>query len=170
LSTDGPPRILGYGGRAALSSWVSVAAQRLALGLLRSEGARRRVADRAGDEPGEADLDPELAYLKARYRDDFKAALTTALAGLPERQRTVVRLHTVGGLTLARIAALLSVDESTVSGWLARARETILAETERELGRRLGMNISEVPSLARLVTSQLDVSVARLLTDEEASG
>jgi RNA polymerase sigma-70 factor (ECF subfamily) len=166
LANEGPPRILGYGGRASLASWVGVAAQRLAFGLLRSEGAGRRAAERASDEPWPVELDPELQYLKVRYRAEFKAAVSAAIAGLPERHRTVVRLHTVAGLTLARIAAMLAVDESTVSRWIQRARETILAETERELGERLGMRVSEVPSLVRLVSSHLDVSVARLLTDE----
>ena len=165
LKTDGPPRILSYGGRAPLGSWVAVAAQRLALGLLQSEGARRRAAERAGDEPLPVELDPELQYLKARYRDEFKAALTTAIARLPERERTVMRLNTVGGLTLARIGTMLGVDESTVSRWIQRARGTILAETQRELGERLGLRVADVPSVARLVTSQLDVSIARLLAD-----
>ena len=39
---QGQPRILQYGGRAPLASWVGVAAKRTALGLLRADGARRR--------------------------------------------------------------------------------------------------------------------------------
>jgi RNA polymerase sigma-70 factor (ECF subfamily) len=167
LNNDGPPRILGYGGRAALGTWVGVAAQRLALGLVRSEGAKRRAAERAADEPWPVDLDPELQYLKARYRDDFKAALSAALSGLPERQRAVLRLYAVGGLTLARIAVMVGADESTVSRWIQRARDVVLEQTQHELERRLGVRISEIPSLARLVVSQLDVSVARLLGDDE---
>ena len=167
IHDGGPPRILQYGGRASLSSWVGVAAQRLALGMLRSDGARQRAADRAADEPVALDLGPELAYLKTRYRDAFKEAVGVALAQLPQRQRTVIRLHTIAGLTLARIAAMMKVDESTVSRWITRAREGILEVTNRELGERLGIRVTEVPSLARLVTSQLDVSVARLLSDDE---
>lgn len=166
LATDEPPRIFQYGGRASLATWLGVAAQRMALGLLRAEGARQRATDRAGDEPLAIELDPELAYLKTRYRGAFKEALTVALGRLPQRQRTVMRLHTVGGLTLQRIATMLLVDESTVSRWVHRAREAILQETQRELGQRLGIRVAEVPSIARLVSSQIDVSVARLLGDE----
>lgn len=166
IAGDAPPRILQYAGRASLSSWIGVAAQRLALGMLRSEGAHQRAAARAGDEPLELDLDPELQYLKTRYRDAFKEAITVAIAQLPQRQRTVMRLHTIGGLTLTKIAAMLLVDESTVSRWIQRARADILENAQRELGDRLGIRVAEVPSLARLVTSQLDVSVARLLSDD----
>lgn len=169
IASETPPRILQYAGRASLSSWVGVAAQRLALGMLRSEGAHQRAAARAGDEPLALELDPELQYLKTRYRDAFKEAISLAIAQLPQRQRTVMRLHTIGGLTLARIATMLMVDESTVSRWVQRARADILDNAQRELGNRLGLRVTEVPSLARLVTSQLDVSVARLLADDDQS-
>jgi RNA polymerase sigma-70 factor (ECF subfamily) len=164
---EGPPRILQYGGRSALATWVGVAAQRMAFTLLRAESARRRTTERAGEELLPVDLDPELQYLKERYRDDFKAALAAAIGRLGQRERTVVRLYTLGGLTLARIGTMFGVDESTVSRWVQRARETILAETQRELGVRLGIRVAEVPSLVRLVSSQLDVSLARLLEEEK---
>lgn len=169
LAVDGPPRILQYAGRASLASWVGVAAQRLALGLLRSEGAYARASDRAADEPLPVVLDPELAYLKERYRPAFKEALSAAIARLPQRQRMVIRLHTVSGLKMQRIAEMLDVDESTVSRWIQGARAQILGDTERELGVRLGVRVTEVPSVARLVTSQLDVSLARLLGGEDPS-
>jgi RNA polymerase sigma-70 factor, ECF subfamily len=169
VGEDGTPRLLKYGGRSALATWVGVAAQRLALDLLRAEGARKRAADRVADEPLPIELDPELQYLRARYRDDFKAAITAAIGRLPQRERTVIRLQAVGGLTLGKIGALLGADESTVSRWVKRARDTILTETQRELGARLGIRVAEVPSLVRLVDSQLDVSVARLLGEEDGS-
>ena len=166
IATDAAPRILQYAGRASLSSWVGVAAQRQALAMLRSEGTRRKVTARAGEEPLELELDPELQYLKSRYRDAFKEAVTLAIAKLPQRQRTVMRLHTIGGMTLARIAQMLAVDESTISRWIKSAQGDILDNAQRELGLRLGIKVAEVPSIARLVTSQLDVSVARLLAED----
>jgi RNA polymerase sigma-70 factor (ECF subfamily) len=169
LGLEGPPRILQYGGRASLASWIGVAARRTALGLLRENEAHQRALERAADEPLAVELDPELAFLKTRYRGAFKAAVSAALGRLPQRERTVIRLHTVGGLTLARIATMLAVDESTVCRWEKRARATILAETQRELGAQLGVEVTELPSLARLVTSQLDVSVARLLSRESVT-
>ena len=167
---DPGPRILQYAGRAPLSSWVGVAAQRTALGLLRADGARRRAIERAAEEPLPVDLDPELQYLKDRYRDAFKDALTAALGRLSQRHRTVIKLHTLSGLTLARIGAMLGVDESTVVPLdSAGPRGRSSADTHRELGAALGLRIAEVPSLARLVQSQLDVSVARSRTRPAAA-
>jgi RNA polymerase sigma-70 factor len=165
LSHEGPPRILQYGGRASLASWIGVAARRMALGLLRENDAHGRATDRAGEEPLPIELDAELRFLKDRYQSAFKNAVSAAITRLSQRERMIIRMHTVGGMTLARIAAMLDVDESTVSRWEKRAREAILAETHRELGTELGLEVKELPSLARLVTSQLDVSIARLLAE-----
>ena len=170
LLPEGSPKILQYGGRASLASWVAVSARRAALELVRDGAAHRKAVERAAEEPVNLDLDPELQFLKTRYRAAFKAAVTEAIARLPSRERTILRLHAVGGLTLARIAAMFSVDESTVCRWEKRAREVILAETHRELGLQLDLRVNELPSLARLVTSQLDVSVARLLADDAPQG
>jgi RNA polymerase sigma-70 factor, ECF subfamily len=161
-------RLLQYQGRASLEAWVVVTARREALGLLRADATRRRALARVVDEPLPFPLDPELAFLRERYREAFRAALSAAISGLSLRQRTVIRLQTVGGLTLARIGALLGVDESTVSRWAQGARRAILLETERELGLQLGLQVSELPSLVRLVSSQIDLSVARLLGETPA--
>jgi RNA polymerase sigma-70 factor (ECF subfamily) len=158
------PRLLQYVGRAALTTWVSVAAKREALGQNRKEAVRLRHAEQ--DWPLEIERDPELEYLKRQYQGAFKQAVSMALSRLSARERTVIRLQTVSGLTLARIATMLSVDESTVSRWAQRARQTVREETEKELGGTLGIQVAELPSLARLLTSQLEVSVARLLTED----
>lgn len=162
---EGAPRILQYQGRAPLAAWIGIAAQRMALSLLRADGAHARAADRAGREPL-LELDPELRYLKQRYRDSFESAIAGALAALSPRDRALVRLHTVGGLPLAKIGPMYGVDESTASRWLQRARLAILEGTQRALERTLGVSEDEFKSIARLVASQLDVSVARLLAHD----
>jgi hypothetical protein len=65
---SGTPKILQYAGRAPLTSWVGVAARRTALALVRAEKTRRQITDRAAEEPLPFELDPELRYLKDRYR------------------------------------------------------------------------------------------------------
>jgi RNA polymerase sigma-70 factor (ECF subfamily) len=166
LSSSGPPKILQYGGRAALASWVGVAARRAALQILRGNEARQRLVHDIADEELGVQLDPELQYVKARYKEAFKVAVSAAIARLSPRERTILRLHCVGGLTLARIAIMLGVDESTVSRWEKRARESILDETNVQLSKNLGVAANDLPSLVRLATSQLQVSVARLLASE----
>ena len=76
-------------------------------------------------------MSPELAYLKERYRDAFTDALSAAVSALSDRDRTLLRLYHVDGLSLEAMAALYRVHLSTVSRWLTCARENV-AEVLRE--------------------------------------
>jgi RNA polymerase sigma-70 factor (ECF subfamily) len=156
------PRIGSYGGRGPLRGWMRVAATRVALDLKRSaapaSGGEDILADLVSAEP-----DPELRHLKTLHRSEFRAALAAALAGLPDRQRAVLRLHYVDGLRLGEIGRLYKVHESTVSRWVSQAAETVADDARRRLTESLSLSRSSLDSLARLVRSQLDLSIARIL-------
>jgi RNA polymerase sigma-70 factor (ECF subfamily) len=157
-----PPRIAGYGGRGPLRAWLRIAAVRTALNLKRP--ARRETsAEEVLGELVARDADPELAHLKTLYRAELRDALGAALAALPDRDRAVLRLHYVDGMRLARIAALYQVQESTVSRWVHKAAEAVGAAGRRQLRGRLSLSASALDSVARLVESNLDLSLARIL-------
>lgn len=163
VGQDGaPPRIAGYTGRGPLVGWVRVAAVRVALNLKRSAAPGVSTADLLGD-LAVGEPDPELRHLKTLYRAEFGAALQAALAALPERQRVILRLHYVEGLRLARIAGLYQVHESTVSRWVSSAVETVASDSRRRLIERLSLSPSSLDSVARMVRSQLDLSIRRVL-------
>jgi len=162
---DGP-RILSYAGRGPLAAWVAVSAQRTALSLRRREvSSRARHVAAARDELAAA-IHPELAYLKRTYRAAFAESFEGAFAQLSDRERTLLRLHLLSRLTLEQIAPMFHVNISTVSRWLAKARETLLARTREGLSARLNVQPDEFASMARLLGSQIDVSLARLLADD----
>jgi len=158
-----PPRIATYGGRAPLGAWIAIAAQRTAISLDRREGALQRAHDRAMAEAISPDSNPELRHIKARYKDAVEAAFKDALAELPDRDRALLRLGLVGGLSLEAIAASYNVNASTVSRWLAKVRQGLLDRTLTRLRQRLLLSDPEAASIARLVTSQIDISVVRFL-------
>lgn len=157
------PKIAEYTGLGALGGWVRVAALRIALNLRR--GAQRSAA--AGKASVEAPLgpglSPELAYFQEHYREAFADALRAALADLPDRDRTLLRLYYVDGLSLEAMSALYRVHLSTVSRWLTVAREHVADATTQHLRDQLGVNRSEADSIAALVLGQIDVSLTRLL-------
>jgi RNA polymerase sigma-70 factor (ECF subfamily) len=157
-----PPRIAAYGGRGPLGAWIRAAAMRVAIDLKRSAAPALASDDLLGDLVS-GEPDPALRHLKTLYRADFQQALADALAALPDRQRAVLRLHHVDGLRLAEIGRLYRVHESTVSRWVTRAAEEVADQTRRRLTDRLSLSGSSVDSLARLVRSQLDLSIARIL-------
>jgi RNA polymerase sigma-70 factor (ECF subfamily) len=158
-----PPRIATYGGRAPLGAWIAIAAQRTAISLDRREGALQRAHDRAMAEAIAPDLNPELRHIKARYKDAVEAAFKDALGELPVRDRALLRLGLVGGLSLEAIAASYNVNASTVSRWLAKVRQGLLDRTLELMRQRLRLSDPEAASIARLVTSQIDISVVRFL-------
>jgi RNA polymerase sigma-70 factor (ECF subfamily) len=144
---------------------VAVSAQRTALSLRRKEVSAQARHRAAAAEELAASVHPELAYLKRTYRAPFVECFEAAFAGLTNRERTLLRLHLVSRLRLDQIAPMFQVNISTVSRWLAGARESLLAQTREGLGRRLHVSPGEFDSLARLLQSQIDVSLVRLLAD-----
>jgi RNA polymerase sigma-70 factor (ECF subfamily) len=165
VTGDGEPgRIAAYTGRGPLAGWVRIAAIRSALNLQRDRrGHRERELDDAHRdallEPG----DPELDYLRARYRPELQAALRGALAALAVDHRTVLRLHLCAGLTTRKIAAMYQVSQPTVMRWLSAARAAIRAAMRDQLKQRLGVTTREFESLAALLLSQLDVDLSAVL-------
>jgi RNA polymerase sigma-70 factor (ECF subfamily) len=159
-----PPKIASYAGRSPLERWLGIVAQREALTWLRENRAeaRARVAAAAEPKPG-GGVHPEIAFLKERYRSDFEWALRQALERVAERERVLLRLHVVNGLTVEAIGKMYGVSQPTASRWLATARETLLADVKATLAARLGTASDEIASLAGLVASRLDVSLSALL-------
>jgi RNA polymerase sigma-70 factor, ECF subfamily len=164
LVADGAaaPRIAGYRGAGPLVGWLRVAAVRVALNLKRGARAAVDVDDVIG-EIVTREADPELRHLKALYRAELADALRAALAALPDRDRAVLRLHYVDGLRLAPIAALYKVSESTMSRWVTRAEAAVADDARRRLADRLALSGSAADSVARMVRSNLDLSIGKLL-------
>ena len=159
-----PAALASYRGESALGGWVRVAALRIALNLRRGERTQA-TAERRSEDPLPARLAPELVHLQARYREPFARALETALAGLTDRDRALLRLYHAESLPLEQIGALYRVHLSTVSRWLTRARQSVADRTLEILRERLEIGGSDAESIARLVMSQLDLSLIRLLRE-----
>lgn len=158
-----------YRGSGDVASFVKVIAVRSA----RHAHARRQreqpfdprgVLEREG-----AAVEPELLALKQKYRLEFKQAFHSALQSLTDRERNLLKYELVGGLGLDQIAALYDVHRATVARWRAACREKLVAGTEAALRSKLAIGGGEFQSIIRLIRSELDVSLHRVLT-EEADG
>ena len=159
-----PAKIGSYAGKAPLDRWLGVAAQRAALMWLRENRTEARARDGAAAEPpANGHANPEMAFVKDRYRGDFEQALKESLARLPERERTLLRLHIVNGVSVEKIGQMFAVSQPTASRWLAAARQTLLDDIKATLGNRLGASSQELASLAGMVASRLDLSLSTLL-------
>lgn len=150
----------------ALKNWLCAAGARMALRARQHD--EREVPDEArAIQDLEGVLgDPELDYLKAHYRAEFRLAFREALASLSARQRNVLRLYVVDGVSSEQIGLLHQVHRGTVARWISECRQLLLERTRVELARRLGLSESELESLIVLVRSHLNVSLAGLMKDE----
>ncbi|HVV53455.1 MAG TPA: sigma-70 family RNA polymerase sigma factor, partial [Polyangia bacterium] len=106
---------------------------------------------------------PEVDYLRTRYKAEFEAAVREALAGLTDRDRLLLKLTIVSGLSHEQLANVYGVNQSTVTRWIARAREQVLEATERAVCAKLRLPPGEFRSLAGLLLSRLDLSISRVL-------
>jgi RNA polymerase sigma-70 factor, ECF subfamily len=169
LLSGSPPRIGEFRGSGSLEGWLRVTAMRAALELARA-ARREQLEEEPARAAGDWLDDPELEYLKLRYAAEFKQAVTEALEALPDRERAVLGLYLADGLNIDRIGKLYGVHRATVARWIAAARELLHAGTQRRLAERLSLAPGDFESIVRLVRSQLDVSVRRILANPVSSG
>ncbi|MEZ4398482.1 MAG: sigma factor-like helix-turn-helix DNA-binding protein [Kofleriaceae bacterium] len=154
LLVGAPARIGEYRGRGRLAAWVQIVAIREALMMLRAT---------AREVPGDDELlrlgatDPALARSSRRHQAAFAAAFQRALAELPERDRTYLRMGFVEGVGTDGLARLFRVHRVTAFRWLRDARAALLEATRRHFLATAGLRPSEVSSLMRSLAESLSV-------------
>jgi RNA polymerase sigma-70 factor, ECF subfamily len=163
------PMLAGYSGRGDLGRWVHSVTVRAAL------KARREGYGAPDDDAHELDVimpgnDPELAYLKATFAAEFRAALAGAVAALDARERTLLRQHVLDGLTVDQLGKLYRVHRATAARRVADVRDRLLDGIRQRLKARLRLSEGELESALRLARSQLDVSIRRLLQPRRPGG
>ena len=165
----GAARIASYNGRGPLAGWIRVAAARLAVDMLRAQKPDSVRRDDYVDIVAPID-DPELGFVKKRYRREFTDAFRETLAALSVRDANVLRLHYLEGVSARSIGAIYGVTPRSVQQWIAGARRTILRRTRRLLADRLRLSSGQLDALMSLVQSQLDLSLHKFLRkpDEES--
>lgn len=163
-----PPYLATAVGRGSLAGLVAVIATRAALDWLRSHA---RNAARHDDEPAADDLvasgNPERDHLRARYGGDVKTAFEAAVRDLDPRDRTMLRFHLVDGMTIDELARLYQIHRATAARQIEKARDRVASGVRKLLARNAGVQADELRELAELVSSQLDLSLSRVLASTD---
>lgn len=157
------PRITLYSGNGSLAAWLRVTARRTAINATRRLDPAAAVQQLAL--PDTVD-DPELDYLKQRYREDFREAFFEAVEGLEPRQRTLLRQAFVHGMNTRQLARMYQVHHATAARWVAAAREHLAKQTRVRLAVRLQLSEPELESIMVMIRSRLDLSIARALDSD----
>jgi len=117
-----------YQGRSSLATWLrAVLAQRY-VDRVRTQRRTEPLSDQEISRPS-ADPDPD----RARYVALVRQALDHAVARLTARDRLRLGCYYVQGLTLAETGRVMNESEATSSRRLARARQAIRQDVERQL-------------------------------------
>jgi RNA polymerase sigma-70 factor (ECF subfamily) len=165
LAENGNPgKIAEYSGRGDLRRWVRSIAVRTCLNELRRHKRMipasddRLLADMSSD-----DDDPELAYMKERYRNQFREAFVRAVQMLADREQALLRYHHVDGLNIDEIGAIYRVHRVTAYRWVEKARESLVANIQKILLAQLDVEHRDYQSILRLIRSQIHLSLVRFL-------
>jgi RNA polymerase sigma-70 factor (ECF subfamily) len=163
VARDGKLGIAAYDGRAPLAVWLRVCATRL--GLRRDQRERREVDldDHELEQLAPGVPDPELAYLKRIYGEQFRAAFAEAVTQLAARERTLLRLSVLDGLGIDQIAAIFHIHRATAARQLKQAREHLVAATRECMRANLRVSDSELDSIMRMITGLADLTLQHVL-------
>jgi RNA polymerase sigma-70 factor (ECF subfamily) len=159
-----PGKIVEYGGRASLRSWLRAVAVRQAISRRRRKAEQHRTSFSPEDDGRLASAGPEFEYIRGRYKQAFEEEVRLAIERLPSRERMLLRLNVVHGMSLDQLATTYGVARSTAARWLASARQCLLEEARAGLRAKLRLSASEFESLAEEVRSYLDVSIRKWLS------
>jgi RNA polymerase sigma-70 factor (ECF subfamily) len=160
-TASSPPKLTQYRGHGPLRAWVATNVSTTLLMMRR--GAKRRRERPEEEGAAAAGAAPEISYLKQRYRAEIEAAIVRALALLPERARTLLRLHLGQRLTIDHLGARYGVNRATAARWLSAARDALAAHARAEIKATLRIDDKECDSLMTLMRGDLEVSVVRHL-------
>jgi RNA polymerase sigma-70 factor (ECF subfamily) len=79
----------------------------------------------------------------------------------------MLRYHYLDDLGFEEIARMRRVHRTTITRAFQKIREALLIETRAAMMRDMGTGEAELESIMRLIESQLDVSLHRLLSSKD---
>jgi RNA polymerase sigma-70 factor (ECF subfamily) len=155
---DDLPVVLHYAGQGRLGGLVRVVMIREAL-RMRSSPTTAELTLEALDP-----RDPELLFADDERQQLARQVFARAAAALTGRERCLLRLHYVRGVSGAQIALMHGVHRATAVRWLESARLHLLQGFSREL-RALMPDLprGQHEQLAAWFDTHLELSLSRLL-------
>ena len=163
LFSGAVPRIRAYNGACPLEQWIKVVAIRTAIDLHRTDKSIPRVEGAWLETIAPANDDASALIAKVEYKREMEAAIRELVPQLSARDRAVLRLHVVEGVSIEKIAASYGVHRVTVARWVWTAGETLLDALRARFREKFGIVPGEFDSLARLARSQLSIDLPALL-------
>lgn len=163
------PDIMAYIGRGPLVHWVQVAAMRAATSRKRKK--RREVPMELPDVVDSLlTTDPELAPFADEIRQPFAEVFAQALDKLTPRERNVLRMYLIDGVSAEGIGRMYRVHRATVARWITKARQKVHRETRRGLAAAVEMKAGSFESVLGMMWNGIDLSLATWLGEDAHEG
>ena len=155
-----------YSGRGSLEGWLRTVLAQSHVNAYR--GTRRNVSleEEAGSGKQFAVQDPEPVSL---VDPRLNTAIDEALAALSAQDRCILAYYFLDDLTLARIASILRVHESTISRKLEKLVRALRKDILRRLTER-GMSRRQAEEALEVDVRDLTVDIRNRLAQDSASG
>jgi RNA polymerase sigma-70 factor (ECF subfamily) len=159
-------KLASYTGRGSLEGWLrTVLAQEY---VNRYRRTKRYVSLDEESEEGVQFRAPEQEPIPAAD-DRLAQATDETLAALSSEDRTVLSAYYLDGRTLAEIARMLGVHESTISRKLDKLAKSLRKQIVAGLARR-GMSRRQAEEALETDVRDLQLDIRRSLTQESAPG
>ncbi len=161
----GRPKIATYSGRGPLGAFVRITAVRTAADLDQDQAQQQSPLSYQFEARAlqPSITDPELAALKRGHGAIVNRAIQAALAALPPRDATLLRLYFLEEVTYDSLARMYHVRRRQVRRWVDKIRAGIIEHTRRTLVEEFSLSHSEVDSLIRAVSGDLNTTILRFL-------
>ncbi len=175
-----PPLVASYSGQVPLGAWLRVCVLR----IVQAE-ARHAARRTSGSEVAELEADRVVEWLgpsavavgrDASRSSRFGALVMGALAGLPARDLTLLRLHLAHGMSLGALTRACGLQRSELVARLERCRVHLLGRVETfatqagEAGPNAGLGALPAGELARTETRSREPLVTQVLASAASSG
>lgn len=165
-----------YSGRGSLAGWLRAVVSQLAIDQFRKQSKFVQIeetrefenlAEDSSNHSGNSAVlhhteSPEELLSEKRTAADVSAALRTAIAGLEDEDRLVLKLYYFDDLKLKDIAATFGYHEATASRKLVRIQSEIRKAVEKELKKSHGWSDPEVKRHLAETAAKLGVSFEKM--------
>ncbi len=168
FAEDQGARLKTYRGLGTFEAFVTTVAVR-AWYSARSKG-QTIVNDDAQLASLPAAVDLERALARCGQQQHFATAFRQALAGLPPRERALLRLNLVEGASIDELAPMYLVSRATVARWLSTAKQLVQVRTIGLLSQRTKLVGEELDGLMASLESGFDLSLRRLVVEAAEQG
>ena len=165
-TTPEVPKLAKFSGRGPLGAFLRIAASNV-LANLRPSVVPVSAEDELAALPDAADVESRLS--SGDQQRQFRAVFREAVQSLTSRERALLRLSLLDGLSIDEVAPMYGAHRATVARWLTAAKDRLAAITRAKLSTALQLPEDDVERLLTSVQNGFELSLSRALRETQGT-